>query len=364
MRIIISGGGTGGHIYPALAIASGIKKRLPGTRILYVGSYQGMESRIVPQQGWDYQGIDISGINRSSMLKASRSLVKFPRSFFQGWDIAKNFKPDIIVGTGGYASFPVVLAGTFIPCRTVIHEQNAVPGLANRTLAKRVDQVLLTFEEAARYMPTNKVRVTGLPVRREILEVSPEKARRRLGLKTGLFTLLAFGGSQGAATINRAMLEVVERLVGKELQIIWITGPQHYNELKESVEQRRLSEPQGGNLLMIPYMDNMEDALAVADLAVCRAGAGTLSELAILGLPAILVPYPYAAENHQEKNARALEKKNAAAMVIDEFLDGDTLVKKIQALHDQPEVLGNIADNIRKEARPTALEDILDAILA
>lgn len=363
MRIIVSGGGTGGHIYPALAIAKGMKQRLPDVKILYVGSYQGMESRIVPQQGWDYQGIDISGINRSSMLKASQSMVKFPRSFFQGWDIAKRFKPDIVVGTGGYASFPVVLAGTFMPCRTVIHEQNAVPGLANRTLAKRVDRVLLTFEEAAKYMPADKVKVTGLPVRREVLEADPEKARRHLGLKSGIFTLLAFGGSQGAASINRAMLEVAERLAGEALQIIWITGPGNFNEVQTALKQLGGIDIQGGNLLLLPYMDHMEDALAVADLAVCRAGASTLSELALLGLPAILVPYPYAAENHQEKNARALAEKNAAAMVIDEFLDGDTLVKKILSLQANPEVLKSMAVNIKKEARPRALEDILDAIL-
>ncbi len=363
MKIIISGGGTGGHIYPALAIAQGLKQKLPDVEILYVGSESGMESTIVPREGLNYKSVDVSGIDRSSMLKASQSLVKFPRSFFQAWDIVKKFQPDIVVGTGGYASFPIVLAGTFFACKTVIHEQNAVLGLANRNLAKRVNYTLLTFEEAAKGLEPNKTRLTGLPVRQEFLAVNKQAALERLKLKPDKFTLLAFGGSRGALSINKAMLEVAERYQDSDIQLIWITGEANYEECCRDIEKNLKNESKKINLHVYPYLDDMPNALAAANLAVCRAGASTLCELAIMGLPAILIPYPYAAENHQEKNARALVEKNSADVIIDEFLDGDTLYKRIEKLRSNHQKLAEMRRNMLKEARPNALKDIVDIIL-
>lgn len=362
MKIILSGGGTGGHIYPALAIAREIRNRVPAAQILYVGSKEGMENNIVPREGLDFKSVDISGIDRSSMLKASKSLVKFPRSFFQAWDIIKEFKPDVVVGTGGYVSFPVVLAATFFACKTIIHEQNAVPGLANRNLAKRVDYTLLTFEEAKTYLDAKRIILTGLPVRKEILEVNREQARRNLELQEGRFTLIAFGGSRGARSINKAILEFLDISKNEDMQLIWISGNLDYNDIEKELNELKLSKWKS-RLKMLPFMYNIEEALAISDLAVCRAGASTLSELAILGLPAILIPYPYAADNHQEKNARALMGKNAVDMVIDEFLDGDTLYKKIQNLKGEQGRLREMSINLQKEARPNALNDIVDIIL-
>lgn len=362
MRIIISGGGTGGHIYPALSIAQEIKDRMPDAAILYVGTKRGMESTIVPRAGFDFKTIDISGINRSSLLKASGSLSKLPRSFFQGWEVVREFKPDIVIGTGGYVSFPVVLAATFLDCKTYIHEQNALPGLANRTLARRVDCVMLTFAEAERHLKGKSVKITGLPVRRDILDVNAQWARQELGLLEGKFTLLVFGGSRGARTINRAMLEAMERLQQEDMQIIWVTGENGYQEIKANLADKVDMDSIQCKLQLLPYMDNINLALASADLALCRAGASTLCELAVVGLPAILVPYPYAAENHQEMNARALLNKNAAAMVIDEFLDGDTLYKKVSELKSDQARLKAMSNNIRREARPHALKDIVDIV--
>ncbi|MDD2619077.1 MAG: undecaprenyldiphospho-muramoylpentapeptide beta-N-acetylglucosaminyltransferase [Syntrophomonadaceae bacterium] len=363
MRVIISGGGTGGHIYPALAIAQGLKQRLPEVEILYVGSDSGMESTIVPREGLDYKSVNVSGIDRSSMLKASQSLVKFPRSFFQAWDIIKSFQPDILVGTGGYASFPVVLAGTFFACKTIIHEQNAVLGLANRNLVKRVNYTLLTFAEAAKDLNAKNVKITGLPVRKEFLLVNSQEARAKMGISPEIFTLLVFGGSRGALSINRAMLNAAERFQDDNIQVIWITGEANYEECKREIENK-LKSDRKMRLQILPYLDDMENALAVADLAVCRAGASTLCELAMMGLPAILIPYPYAAENHQEKNARALVEKNSADIIIDEFLDGDTLYKRIEYLRTNKSRLKDMSENIRKEARPNALKDIVDIILS
>lgn len=363
MKVIISGGGTGGHIYPALAIVQGLKQRQPEVEILYVGSESGMESTIVPREGLNYKAVNVSGIDRSSMLKASQSLVKFPRSFFQAWDIVKNFQPDIVVGTGGYASFPIVLAGTFFACKTVIHEQNAVLGLANRNLAKRVNYTLLTFEEAAQGLDPKKTRLTGLPVRQEFLSVNRQEAQRRLRLQSDKFTLLAFGGSRGALSINRAMQEVVERYRNNDIQMIWVSGEANYEECRRNIDKNLKTGGSKINLHLFPYRDDMPDLLAAADLAVCRAGASTLCELAMMGLPAILIPYPYAAENHQEKNARALVEKNSADIIIDEFLDGDTLYKRIEKLRTNQQQLRDMSRKILKEARPNALNDIVDIIL-
>lgn len=361
MRAIITGGGTGGHIYPALAIANELRQRVPGIKILYVGS-RGMESRIVPQQGYDFTTIDVSGINRSSMIKAGRSLVKFPYSFFQARDIIKNFQPQFVLGTGGYVSFPVVLAATYYTTKTYIHEQNAYPGLANRYLAKRVDCTMLTFTEAEQYLEARRIKVTGLPVRQDFYQADAATARQKLGLDPQCFTLIAFGGSRGASTINRAMLEVVEQLQDEPVQIIWITGENNFTDLQNKLADRVRSRHRA-KLFITPYMDHIEEAMKVSHLAVCRAGASTLAELAALGLPAILVPYPYAAENHQEKNARALVRKKAAEMVIDEFLDGDTLIKLIHSLRRDANKLKSMKQHMLDEAKPNALQDIIEVLL-
>lgn len=361
MKIILTGGGTGGHIYPALAIAGELRRRIPSLELLYVGTEKGLESQIVPPTGIQFRTIDVSGIDRNSMVKATQSLMKFPLGFLQAREIIKEFKPDIIVGTGGYVSFPVVLSGSFMDARTVIHEQNAIPGLANRHLAKRVDAVLLTFEEARPYLEGQNIKLTGMPVRQEIIDL--KRKNFIAGSGSDQFTLLAFGGSRGAQSINRAMLGLIDRYRNEDIRMIWITGEANFEEMQEALVKKIGTHPTRCGLEIFPYMHNIEDALAVADLAVCRAGASTVCELELLGLPAIFVPYPYAADNHQEKNARALVEKKAAEMIIDEFLDGDSLYHKVEGLrHDQHKLL-EMSRNMRQEARPHALQDIVDVIL-
>ncbi len=362
MKIILTGGGTGGHIYPALAIASELKNRLPDIDLLYVGTARGLENKIVPRSGIPFKTVDITGIDRSSMLKSGKTLLKFPGSFLQAREIIKEFGPDIIVGTGGYVSFPVVFSGTFMDVKTVIHEQNAIPGLANRNLAKRVDSVLLTFPEAGQYLSPKRVKVTGLPVRQQILAMH-EKIKQSRPVRDK-FTLLAFGGSLGSQSINQAMIPVIDRYRNIEMNFIWITGESGYEEMTRELHKKLDVKAMKCGLDMVPYKYDMEEALAVADLAVCRAGASTVCELELLGLPAIFVPYPYAAENHQEKNARALVAKGAAEMVIDEFLDGDSLYKNVDRLRKDPSLLKEMGQNMLKEARPNALNEIVDEILS
>lgn len=365
MNIVITGGGTGGHIYPALAIAGEIKARNPDDRILYVGTQKGLESQIVPLQGFNFKTINISGLNRSSIFKAAHSLSKIPLSIWQARKIIKEFKPQIVIGTGGYVSYPVVLAGSQYGCKTFIHEQNAYPGLSNRWLAKRVDCVLLTFSDSRKYLQARRVKVTGLPVRREIITVNRKQAFRTLNLKEGIFTLLIFGGSLGAASINNAMLEIIGNYLEEKIQILWITGEKGYENIHSLVEHKiQACKKLKALIKLFPFMHNIEEALAVADLAICRAGASTLSELAILGLPAILIPYPYAAENHQESNARSLVEKRAALMLKDAELTGKILFKYIERLRHNPSQLKEMKNNMLEQAKPNALLEIVNEILA
>ncbi|MGI6514095.1 MAG: undecaprenyldiphospho-muramoylpentapeptide beta-N-acetylglucosaminyltransferase [Syntrophomonadales bacterium] len=358
MKVIMTGGGTGGHIYPALAVARGIMHKWPRARIIFVGTRKGMEKDIIPESGFEFKTISAQGLNRSSLVKAASSALKVPIGFWQARSIIKEFNPDIVVGTGGYVSYPVVLAASIMQFKTVIHEQNAFPGLANRALGKRADRIMLTFSEAAAYFPAEKTTVTGLPVRPEILTATRRDAASFFALQEDRFTIVVFGGSRGAQRINEAVEGLVEPLSADGVQLIWITGEQHFAALQQSVS----SSENIDNVRIYPYLYNMELALAMADLVVCRAGAATLSELAVRGVPAILVPYPYAAENHQEKNARYLEKKGAALLIVDEFLDRQTLAARINELRNNKFRLLRMAQMMKKEGRPRALEDILDII--
>ncbi len=295
------------------------------------------------------------------MLKATKTIAKFPLSFYQAWDILRDFHPDIVIGTGGYVSFPVVYIATVLGCKTIIHEQNAMPGLANRHLAKRVGHTLLTFAEAQKYLSAKSLHVTGLPVRKSIGQLNKDAARKKLQMNDKLFTLIVFGGSRGAASINRAMLELIPHIEKEPIQVVWITGEINYPEIMDQIKHHPGQLPK--DIQIHPYMYEMEVALAAADLAVCRAGASTISELALLGLPAIFIPYPYAADNHQEKNARALVAKKAADLVIDEFLDGDTLYRRINKIRLDQTMLQTMRQNMLKEAKPDAMEKIMQVIL-
>lgn len=358
MKVIMAGGGTGGHIYPALAIAQGISKKWPKSEIIFVGTKNGIETTIIPETGLPLVLISAEGLNRSSMLKALGSALKVPVGFWQARNIIKDFQPDLVIGTGGYVSYPVVLAASIMGIKTVIHEQNAFPGLANRALAKRVDCVMLTFQEAAKHLSGKKVVVTGLPVRPGIADADREEACDFFSFRRDIFTLVAFGGSRGAASINRAMLGLVEKYRSQEVQIIWVTGEQNYDKMVQAVGPQGVPE----NVRMYPYLFEMEKALAIADLAICRAGAATIAELAARGVPAILIPYPYAAENHQEKNARALERKGAAITIVDEYLDSTTLFKKVEELRHNKFRLLRMGQLMKEEGKPKALENILAVI--
>lgn len=366
MRLLVTGGGTGGHIYPALAVAKAWQERFGSGSVLYVGTSRGLEARLVPTEGIPFLTVEVQGLPR----QLNRELISFGprllRGLKQGRRILREFRPQIVLGTGGYVSFPMVALAAMAGIPAVLHEQNAFPGLANRLLARRVAGVALTFPEAAERFPGGvEFRVTGLPVRPEISRVSREEGLAYLGLNGNRPVLLVTGGSRGARSINQAMLEVYRALPQlPAVDIVHITGELTYTETKEALALSGIERQKKGNILIKAYEHQMAYALAAADLILCRAGATTLAELTVRGLPAILVPYPYAAENHQEYNARALVRAGAARLVLDRELNGQKLVGLLRELLESPLTLQAMAAASRQLGRPQALDDLLEFLLA
>lgn len=363
MRFVVAGGGTGGHIYPALAIARGLKNRYPGAEILYVGTSGGMESEIVPKEGFPFRGIEAAGLERKLSPRNLQVIWKAWLGLRQAGKIIRSWNPDAVIGTGGYVCGPVILAAAFKRIPTLIHEQNALPGITNRILSRFAGRVAVTFAASAKYFSRQeKVRLTGLPVRPEILLSDRSAGLNKLGFDEGRFFLFSFGGSRGARTINKAMVEVIKSFAeDPRLNILHATGTAGYEEFVKDCAAVGIDPARVRNLRVVPYIYNMQDALA-ADLVISRAGAATLAELTALGIPSILIPYPYAAENHQEFNARALEKEGAAIVVLDRQLNGALLCGKIEELLGDRGKLSAMSAASKKIGRKSALEDIMECV--
>lgn len=364
MRFVVSGGGTGGHIYPALAISLGLKEKYPGAEVLYVGTAQGMEADIVRKENLPFRGIVASGLERKLSLHNLLVLWQAGRGFWQAAGIIRQWRPDAVIGTGGYVCGPVVLAAALRRVPTLIHEQNAFPGVTNRILSRFAGCVAVTFADSIKYFPNqNKVRLTGLPVRPEILTVERKTALEKLGLSQDRFLLLSFGGSRGARAINEAMVSVIRKFANDpRLSIIHVTGTLGYQEFMDNAAASGINLGNVGNVTIMSYAYNMQDALGVANLVVSRAGAATLAELTVMGIPSILVPYPHAAENHQEFNARALEKENAALVVLDRELNGEVLCGKIDELLDNRDKLLAMSNASKSLGKRHALIDIVECV--
>ncbi len=364
MHFVVTGGGTGGHIYPALAIARGLLEKYPGSEVLYIGRAGGLEADLVPKANLPFCSIPLSGLKRSL---SPRNLLVFwqaARGILLARKILADFRPQVVVGTGGYVCGPVVLAAALLGIPTLIHEQNALPGLTNRLLSRFVSQVALTFDEARQYLPRkSRVKVTGLPVRPEVLTWQRNEARRAMGIPQDVRLVLSFGGSQGARSINLAMIQVCKEFAGRDgIYILHVTGSGQYEDFLARAGEAGLDITKNGNIIFVPYLDEMPRALAAADLAICRAGAATLAELTVVGLPAILIPYPYAANNHQEYNARSLERAGAALVIRDRDLTGPLLAEKLAGLLAQPAKISAMAEASRRLGRSRALAEILDLI--
>ncbi|MBQ2963125.1 MAG: undecaprenyldiphospho-muramoylpentapeptide beta-N-acetylglucosaminyltransferase [Clostridia bacterium] len=355
-KIIFAAGGTGGHINPALAVAGEVRRQYPDAKILFIGTAEKMEARLVPAAGYDFKTIQISGFNRVLNLNGIKQNIKtlshLLKSSSQAKKIIREFAPDVVIGFGGYVSGPVVRAAAKLGIPTAIHEQNAFPGVTNKTLAKMVDAVMLTAEQAAQYMqPKNPVIVTGLPVRGELLEADRDISRAELGLDEKPL-ILSMGGSLGAKAINEAMIEVISnRWQANNCTFMHATG-KDCKDFPERLAERSV-DVNAKNIIVRDYINDMHRCLAAADLVICRAGASSLSEFQALGKPSILIPYPFATENHQFHNAKALADKGAAIVIEEKDLTSAKLMQQIDTLLESPGKL----DAMGRAAKSMAVTD-------
>lgn len=361
VRVIVTGGGTGGHIYPALAIAKGLLARDAKTKILYVGTRDGMEARLVPESGIEFAGISGKGLPRRLNLDTFKVVGRSVKALWETKKLLHQFHPDLVIGTGGYVSGPVVLTAALFNIPTLLHEQNAFPGITNRLLARVVRRVMITFPESVPHFGSKKkLELVGLPVRPEIGQISRIDGAKHFKLRSDRLTLLVTGGSRGARTLNQAMTVVLAHLAQRsDIQVIWATGKTTYAETIEELKKRGISWERP-EWRVLEYLKDMPEALACADIFIGRAGAASLAELMVIGIPSVLIPYPYAAENHQEHNARALVQAGAAKIILDSELDGERLWKEVEGLISQPQLLSKMGVAARTLAQPQALNKIVD----
>jgi UDP-N-acetylglucosamine--N-acetylmuramyl-(pentapeptide) pyrophosphoryl-undecaprenol N-acetylglucosamine transferase len=357
MKVILTGGGTGGHIYPALAIAAGLQSE--GCDILYVGTSTGMEATLVPDQGWAFRGIAGRGLPRRLCLDTLRTLGLATKALWQAKAVLRDFAPDLVIGTGGYVSGPLVTAAALFGIPTVLHEQNAVPGITNRLLSHLVSRVLLTFATSAEHLSSPKrTIVTGYPVREEFGRVTRAAGLAHFGLDAAKKTLLVTGGSRGARSLNQAVLALLPHLSEREdLQLIWVTGEGEYASCLDNIGTRN------PRWEIFPYLREMPEALAASDLCLCRSGAGTVAELAAAARAAILVPYPHAAAAHQEYNARALCDLEAAVMFRDDELGTGALTTLLDDLLADPTSLRIMGERAAELFPKDALQSIVKICL-
>ncbi|MDE6018858.1 MAG: undecaprenyldiphospho-muramoylpentapeptide beta-N-acetylglucosaminyltransferase [Muribaculaceae bacterium] len=355
-RILISGGGTGGHIFPALSIANALKRRLDA-EILFVGADNRMEMERVPAAGYQIKGLPVAGFNRKNLLKNFGVLLKLRRSINMARRIVKEFKPDIAIGVGGYCSGPTLKAAQKAGVPTLLQEQNSYAGVTNKLLAKKAHKICVAYPGLERFFPADKIVLTGNPVRKDILTaaVSKEKARERFGLNPKMPTVLIVGGSLGALTLNESMEAGIKRLNDEGIQVIWQTGKNFGDRGIAAAKNLK-------GVVVTKFISDMASAYAASDLVVSRAGAGSISELELLGKPSILVPSPNVAEDHQTKNARALSDKGAAMLVTDAEAR-EKLIDGIMTLINDKEQLNKMSDEIRKLALPDSDEKIVDEIV-
>lgn len=357
-RLIISGGGTGGHIFPAIAIANAFRERHPDAHILFVGAKGRMEMSRVPEAGYEIIGLWISGIQRKLTLSNLLFPVKLLVSYLRAAVIVRRYKPDVVIGTGGFASGPMMIAATRSGIPALIQEQNSFAGLANKQVADKVSKVCVAYDGMEKYFPASKIVITGNPVRKDILSVrdKADQGKAHFGFDQSIKTLLIIGGSLGARTINESILAGIEKLIDAGVQVIWQTGKIYYE-----VVNGQLGKYDKRKLRVFDFLREMDLAYAAADVVISRSGALAVSELCIAHKPCILVPSPNVAEDHQTKNAMALVEKDAAVIVPDREARTKLVDEALKLLFDESRAR-KLSENIGLLARPSATEDIVDVI--
>jgi UDP-N-acetylglucosamine--N-acetylmuramyl-(pentapeptide) pyrophosphoryl-undecaprenol N-acetylglucosamine transferase len=358
-KVIISGGGTGGHVFPAIAIANSIKENYPNADILFVGAKGRMEMEKVPEAGYEIKGLWISGVQRGSYLKNILFPFKLMYSIIQAFFIVKKYNPDVAVGVGGYASGPLLYVATKKKIPTLIQEQNSYPGVTNKILSKKVDKICVAYEGMKKYFPSQKIMLTGNPVRENIqnIKVNKKEAFDFFGLSEGKPVLLVIGGSLGAKSINSSLRGIIELLNENKIQVIWQTGGDYYEKIKDKKEY--YSEK---GIRVYEFIDRMDYAYAAADVIVSRAGALALSEITLVGKPAIIVPSPYVAEDHQTKNAHKLFELGAAVLVREKEVHNTIGHVIVSLMHDEAKKQ-QIRENLKKLAIYDSAKIIADEVM-
>ncbi len=349
MKVIIAGGGTGGHVFPAISVAEEILKRSRSNEVLFVGTKKGLENELLAKRSYRIEHISAKGIKGRGIIKSVRALFSALRGVSDSVSILKRFRPDLVLGVGGYVSGPMVLAAFLYGIPTAICEQNAIPGVTNRILGKFSDRIFATFEESARFFPGKKMVVSGNPIREELFKPKAP------GTENDVLTILIFGGSQGARTLNAVVPEALGRLGRKDLSVIHQTGPSNSERVKITYQN------QGIEARVLTFIHDMAGVYAEADFVIGRAGAGTISEITALGKPSLLIPYPYAANNHQMVNAKVLEEHGAALVIEDKDATPENVLGALtDALHKDK--LNTMASSAFKLGRPGAARTIVDEI--
>lgn len=358
MKIVVSGGGTGGHIYPAIALIRHLLNEDDTVECLYIGTENGLEADIVPKQGIPLKTVKISGFKRKVSLENVKTIFRFLSAVRKSKKYIEEFQPDVVIGTGGYVCGPVVYAAAKKKIPTIIHEQNSVPGLTNKFLARYVTSIAISFPDSAKFFPTEKVVMTGNPRASEVVksEFSKDKTRlKELGLNPEKKTVLVVGGSRGAKPINDAIMNTIDQWKDKDYQCLYVTGEAHYQKVKEQFNQH---ENEIKNLVYVPYIHDMPVVLNEVDLIVARAGATSLAEITALGLPSILIPSPYVTNNHQEKNARSLEKESAAKVILEKEFTPEKLMKEIDYILNDKQTWMSMKEGALRLGKPNASEDL------
>ncbi|WP_110932175.1 undecaprenyldiphospho-muramoylpentapeptide beta-N-acetylglucosaminyltransferase [Paenibacillus bouchesdurhonensis] len=360
MRVVLSGGGTGGHIYPALAIANQCGAEYPDSEFLYIGGERGLESSLVPKENIPFKAINITGFRRKLSFDNVKTIVRFMKGVQTSKRLLREFKPDVVIGTGGYVCGPVVYAAAKLGIPSIIHEQNAVPGLTNRFLSKYVSTVAVSFEGSGASFPAaKKILYTGNPRATTVFEADKNKGYASLGLPQGSPIVLVVGGSRGAKAINEAMIDMAPS-IGRlgHVSFIYVTGESYYENTKTAIAAKLGEMPR--NLQVLPYVHNMPEVLACTSLIVNRAGASFLAEITALGIPSILIPSPNVTNNHQEKNARSLEKSGAAEVIVEPDLTGSSLFAAVERILTESSLHRSMSTAAKQLGKPESAHVIVE----
>lgn len=359
MRLLVSGGGTGGHIYPALALIERLKQVEPDTEVLYVGTTRGLENKIVPAAGLRLKTLHTQGFKRSLSLENFKTVYLFLKSVHDAKKIIRDFKPDVVLGTGGYVSGAVLYAAAKMHIPTVIHEQNSVVGITNKFLSRYVDEIAIAFEAARDQFPADKVNMTGNPRAQQVAaNASSNYSWTNDGLSDDKPTMMVFGGSQGAPKINQSVIDAIPEFNKRDYQVIFATGQKRYQKVMDQLKNVHIND----NVKVVPYIPDMPKKMPKVDMLVSRAGATTIAEITALGIPTILIPSPYVTANHQVKNAQALVKQGAAAMILEDKLDSRTLLVQVDKIMNNPEVREKMAKASKKIGRPNAADLLINVL--